>query len=515
VKEDRYSPAAPREDGPLIKTPSGENRQDPAGNGLAPDKLSSQKAIQDLAQALASSSATNESQDWLASVTQRVRCVRTLTVELLIGVLLVWGAIFIWQETSPDRIDLLPLDLPPVLQEQGYTGEMIATRLLDKTNEIKRIAETNQPGEITVYRASDLAEIKVPGTGAPLQSFIRYFSEFFDRSPTRVRGEFIADSTNLHLTIRVDKQLAKRFTTTLENPELALTQAAQHIMRSTQPIVLAYYLSRFDDTDATQEIIRYCLSHPPKFDDSEANNLWGGVLIRLGDDAGAIEKFERAIKLDPEYAEAYNNWGVALSNLGDDAGAIEKYEQAIELDPELAKAYNNWGVALLELGDADEIEKYERAIEFDPELAMAYNNWGAALSRLDDDAGAIEKYEQAIELDPEFALAYANWGFALSNLDDDVGAIEKYEQAIEFYPEFEFAYTNWGAALSRLGDDDGAIEKFERAIKFNPESAEAYKNWGTALRNLGDDVGATEKFAMAAELASPPRTLTYISLFPN
>ena len=61
----------------------------------------------------------------------------------------------------------------------------------------------------------------------------------------------------------------------------------------------------------------------------------------MGDQAGALEDYNTAISLKPNYAEAYNNRGVLKSNMGDQAGALEDYNKAVSLKPNYAKAYNN------------------------------------------------------------------------------------------------------------------------------------------------------------------------------
>src|SRR5207249_2028408 len=43
-------------------------------------------------------------------------------------------------------------------------------------------------------------------------------------------------------------------------------------------------------------------------------------------------ELEEAIRLDPSYMEAYDALGFALEALGDDAGAVANYERAIQLN---------------------------------------------------------------------------------------------------------------------------------------------------------------------------------------
>jgi tetratricopeptide (TPR) repeat protein len=57
----------------------------------------------------------------------------------------------------------------------------------------------------------------------------------------------------------------------------------------------------------------------------------------------AIEDYNKAIELNPNYAEAYNNRGNAYGGLNEHEMAISDYNRAIELNPNFAGAYGNRG----------------------------------------------------------------------------------------------------------------------------------------------------------------------------
>src|ERR1700687_2230729 len=64
----------------------------------------------------------------------------------------------------------------------------------------------------------------------------------------------------------------------------------------------------------------------------------GTAYLGKGDNDRAIEDYDQAIRLDPNYANAFNSRGVAYQNKGDNARAIQDYDQAIRLDPDDANA---------------------------------------------------------------------------------------------------------------------------------------------------------------------------------
>jgi len=77
---------------------------------------------------------------------------------------------------------------------------------------------------------------------------------------------------------------------------------------------------------------------------------------------GRLQKYEEAIRLDPNHATAYNNKGNALYVLRRYEEALVAYEQAIRLDPNDATAYKGKGDAFTKLGNLREARQaYEKA----------------------------------------------------------------------------------------------------------------------------------------------------------
>lgn len=65
----------------------------------------------------------------------------------------------------------------------------------------------------------------------------------------------------------------------------------------------------------------------------------------------AIQDFDEAIRLNPQYAEAFNNRGGAYLGKGQYDRAIQDYDQAIRLNPQIAQAFYNRGLARQKKGD--------------------------------------------------------------------------------------------------------------------------------------------------------------------
>ncbi|MBD2770708.1 tetratricopeptide repeat protein, partial [Iningainema sp. BLCCT55] len=92
-----------------------------------------------------------------------------------------------------------------------------------------------------------------------------------------------------------------------------------------------------------------------------------------GNKKGALESFDQAVELNPNYAINYFARGIVRNDLGDKKGAIEDYNQALRLNPNYDQAYGNRGNARRDLGNKKgAIEDYNQVLRLNPNDALAY-----------------------------------------------------------------------------------------------------------------------------------------------
>jgi predicted O-linked N-acetylglucosamine transferase (SPINDLY family) len=200
----------------------------------------------------------------------------------------------------------------------------------------------------------------------------------------------------------------------------------------------------------------------------------------------AIEAYNKALALQPDYAEVYNNMSNAFKKQGKLEEAIEACNKALAIKPDYADAYNNMGIVLQGQKKLEEaIEAYNKALALQPDYAEAYNNMSNAFKKQGKLEEAIEACNKALAIKPDYAGAYNNMGIALQEQCKLEEAMEAYKKALALQPDYAEAYNNMGNAFKDQGKLEEAIEAYNKAIALKPDYANAFYNMATALQEQG------------------------------
>ncbi|HEX7074572.1 MAG TPA: tetratricopeptide repeat protein [Hyphomicrobiaceae bacterium] len=200
-------------------------------------------------------------------------------------------------------------------------------------------------------------------------------------------------------------------------------------------------------------------------------------------------------------AAILNDRGVASSRLGKHKAAIDDFNRAVQLFPEYAPVYNNRGNTLLSLGLVEEaIKDFNRAIALAPGYAAAYNNRASAKLKLGEAEGAIEDYTQAVRLAPQNSAALTGRGQAYMQQDRPYSAMREFSRAITADSRSVPAYRARAHAEMQVGQYEQAIEDLSRAIAFEPENAELQIERGYAYRLADNAASALRDYSRALEI---------------
>jgi tetratricopeptide (TPR) repeat protein len=239
-----------------------------------------------------------------------------------------------------------------------------------------------------------------------------------------------------------------------------------------------------------------------------AINVLGAALRGQGKLQEAVQVYDKAVQLKPDYTEAYYNRGIVLKDLGLLDEALKNFDKTIQLKPDYAEAYNNCGFTLELLGQLSEaMRNLDKAIQLKPNYAIAYNNRGNVLLGLRQLDKAVASCNKAIQLKPDFAEAHHNRGVALKRMGLPDEAVTSCDKAIQLKPNYATAYNSRGAALYDLGLLDESIQNYDKAIQLKPDYAEAHFNRHALLLNPDDLMPAIK--CMEKAVAFDPLNMDY------
>ena len=212
--------------------------------------------------------------------------------------------------------------------------------------------------------------------------------------------------------------------------------------------------------------------------------------------ARAIEYFERAIALDPDYALAWSGIGCAVlgSSMNSDAPpailssrAREAAARAVQADPDLADAQAAVGYVnfLLEWDWPAAEAALRRAIALDPTCAMGHRMLGHLLSQSGRHTEARSAMCRLRQLDPLYAMNHAMSAQVAFQARDYSAALEHARQAIIIDPEFWIGYMQLGQIYEQLDQMDLAFEALMSASRFSGTNSKPISFRGYLLAKLG------------------------------
>ena len=235
-----------------------------------------------------------------------------------------------------------------------------------------------------------------------------------------------------------------------------------------------------------EEVAQYERALRLEADYAPVHHNLGNISFQAGNVQEAIGHWELALRSNPNIAEAHYNLGLALTQLGRMPEAVAHYEQALRIKPDYAEAHSSLGIVLVRLGRVTEaIGHYEQALRIRPEYVEAHYNLGVALARLGRVSEAIGHWEEALRIQPDYAEVHSNLGVALERAGRVQEAMGHYEEALRLKPQYAEAHYNLGVALERAGRVGEALAHYEQALHIKPDYAEAHNNLGVALARLG------------------------------
>ena len=226
----------------------------------------------------------------------------------------------------------------------------------------------------------------------------------------------------------------------------------------------------------------------------------------------AIEYFEKAIELDPEYVVAYSGLADSYVFLGfyemvEPKDADEKFRpflrRAIETDDTIVET-NTSAALVRSLYDWDfhgSLEDYDRGISADPNYPFAYHLKSAIVILLGKNNEAYDLEKRAIKLDPFTPIFNASlgWWYYLGRLNEE--AIAQSKRTIEIAPNHFFAHWVLGLAYGEQRSYADAVVALQKALALNQFDQHIRADLGRIFGMMGEREEAEKILSEFEELS--------------
>ena len=224
----------------------------------------------------------------------------------------------------------------------------------------------------------------------------------------------------------------------------------------------------------------------------------------------AIEYFQQAVDVDPNYALAHFELSFTSNLIGDFDKSEAEARKALELDENLAEGHIAQAVVKQNAWDwASAKSEFQRALDLNPNLAQAHMLYSGYLSITGRHEESIAEAKRGKELDPLNPRINLNYGAAYLEARQYDQGIEIVKKTFDLDPNFIPAHTGLGDGYSGKGMYEEALAEYQKSERLagasepNPYLGAAYARAGRReeaqqiLRQLESTQGDFGSVAMA------------------
>lgn len=202
------------------------------------------------------------------------------------------------------------------------------------------------------------------------------------------------------------------------------------------------------------------------------NNL-GMAYDRAEMYGNAIEEFNEALRLDPEYIEVLNNLAVTYHRMDLVDEAVERLKEALRLRPGYPEAHCNLGNIYASAGRFGEaLAEFEAALTLHPNNALAHYGLGNVYAEQERPAEAVREFQDALKLDPDHLPARSSLGELYARQGRHEDALREFQEALNRDPELPEVYHGIGSVYYDIGSFERSANAWIRAVYLEPELLE-------------------------------------------
>ncbi|MEO9634856.1 MAG: tetratricopeptide repeat protein [Parasphingorhabdus sp.] len=226
---------------------------------------------------------------------------------------------------------------------------------------------------------------------------------------------------------------------------------------------------------------------------AHAARMMGNVALQLGDRQLARMSFNRSMKLDEKNPDLWVDIARFRSEFGDQAGATNAVEEAVKLGPENVRALQYRGELLrFQFGLGAALPWFERALLIDPNNVPLLTEYAATLGDMGRMTEMLTIARKIIALDGRNPRAFfmqavlaaraGNYSLARRLMHKTEGAIDEVPAVLLLQGIIEHGEDNHNAA----------VDKFARLVSIQPNNRQAQNLLARSLYLAGSALDSVE-----------------------
>lgn len=224
-----------------------------------------------------------------------------------------------------------------------------------------------------------------------------------------------------------------------------------------------------------------------------AARIMGKLALQMGDGQLASLSFNRAMELDGKNPDLWVDIARFRADSGDQAGATNAVDEAVKLDPDNIRALQYRGELLrFQFGLGASLPWFERALEIDPNDVPLLTEYAATLGDMGRMTEMLTVARKIISLDGRNPRAFfmqavlaaraGKYGLARRLMHQTGGALDNVPAVLLVQGIIEHGEGNYNAA----------VDKFGRLVSMQPDNRQAQNLLARSLYLAGSAVDAVE-----------------------
>ncbi len=184
----------------------------------------------------------------------------------------------------------------------------------------------------------------------------------------------------------------------------------------------------------------------------------------------------------------HNNRGIARLEQYDYRHAVEEFQKALELKPDFLPGTVNLGIAFYYDSEYQKAaEQFQAALKLNPKEPHAHFMLGLLYSKEYKKDEALREFQEVVALHPDDTATNYNLGLTLMRAKDYEGAVGYFQKVLQIEPRHLSAMYNLGMALMRAGKREDAQEVMAqlRSLKDTDQGGSPMGAMGTQYQDEG------------------------------